>query len=221
MDIFDFDVSSLFGDNELDLEIDELDQLDMNLDLCEDGSQLVDSAMEAARLNRLPPPGAIVDVPGFDNSAVGQTEDLDFRNDVRFGDAERVGRQEAEYGNGGSLPESLHEEAHRLPRIGKGIRTQYGPQAEEVVCDIRAGMLSGWAGAPRDAFRGEIGDTEGDPIHPAGCDRAQYFEEAYDLAANDPFKDFIHPDRNPFLRDKIRDVESRAVREYGSFNLYA
>ena len=181
---------------------------------------LVDSAMEAARLNRTPPPCAIIDVPGFDNAGMDNTDDLDLSNDIRVGDSERVACQELKYGAGGALPEALHEEAHRLPRINKGIWTQYGPRAEEAICDIRAGMLSGHVGAPREAFRGEIGETEGDEMHPDGCDRVPYFEEAYDLAASDPFRDFVHPDRNPFLREKIRDVERRAVREFGDFNLY-
>ena len=209
----DFDSDMNFGSDYNYFEGDTLSEL-------ADSNPLVISALRSAEISHLPPPGEIIDVSGFDNSAVANTENLNLYDDVRIGDSERAMRQELEYGSGGSLPEALHEDAHRLPR-SKAIRTQYGPQTEEVICDIRSGMLSGHVSVPRGAFRNEIGPTKGGASHPDGCDRVPYFEEAYDLAANDPFKDFIHPDKNIFLREKIRDLESKAVRQFGSFNLYA
>ena len=66
-----------------------------------------------------------------------------------------------------------------------------------------------------EAFRHEIGPTKGGEAHPDGCDRVPYFEEAYDLAASDPFKPFVHPDKNPLLQDRIQDLENRALHEFG------
>lgn len=177
-------------------------------------SPLEQSAIISARISGLPEPFKILDQPNFNNSGMASMGTDDFTDDIRVGDNARVLSQELKYGPGGSLPESLHEDAHRMPDI-RSAGEKYGPKVEEIHCDIRSGMLSGWAGAPKDAFRGEIGPTSGDFEHPDGIDRIPYYEKAYDLAANDPFKDFLHPDNNPFLQAKIDALEQTGIHQFG------
>lgn len=177
-------------------------------------SPLEQSALISARMSGLPDPFKIIDIPGWENSGMASNDTDDFTDDIRVGNSDRVIRQELEYGPGGSLPESLHEDAHRLPNI-RMAGERYGSNVEENQCDIRSGMLSGWAGVPKDAFRGEIGKTEGGTDHPDGCDRVPYYEQAYDLAYNDPFKHFVHPDNNPFLQAKIEVLKQEGIMQFG------
>lgn len=177
-------------------------------------SPLEQTTITSARISGLPDPAEIINQPNWDNSGMISRGTDDFTDDIRIGNNERVINQELKYGPGGSLPESLHEDAHRMPDI-RSAGEKYGPKVEEIHCDIRSGMLSGWSGAPKDAFRGEIGPTSGDYEHPDGIDRVPYYEKAYDLAATDPFKDFVHPDNNPFLQAKIDALKQTGIHQFG------
>ena len=112
---------------------------------------------------------------------------------------------------------AAHEMGH-AKCAASGLRAGLSPHAEELLCDVNAGLYAGKHGVSTDVYDKIIAETPADADHPAGDVRVEVFHAAREIGGAHP-----DPDMPSLMDQTLREVELERLCDYilGKYNVVA